>query len=44
MIQNMNKFMVLIDDMDQILKSNKDYLVGVWIENAKQWGDHKEER
>ena len=34
----------IMNDMDQLLASRKDYLLGVWLEDAKRWGETKTEK
>jgi len=38
-----NKFTALIEDMDRLLATRKDFLLGRWIADARKWGmDEKE--
>ena len=37
-------FLELIDDMDQLLGTRKEFLLGAWIEDAKRWGRTKSEK
>ncbi len=37
------KFLTLMDDMERLLASRKDFLLGRWLESAKKWGTTPEE-
>jgi alpha-N-acetylglucosaminidase len=39
-----NQFMSLISDFDLLLSSQKEYLLGRWIEDAKRWGENDQEK
>jgi alpha-N-acetylglucosaminidase len=34
-----NRFLQLINDMDELLATRKDFLLGPWINNARTWGN-----
>jgi alpha-N-acetylglucosaminidase len=38
------RFLTLLDDMDQLLATRKDFLLGPWIADARHWGSTKEEK
>ncbi|PWS28601.1 alpha-N-acetylglucosaminidase [Pedobacter yonginense] len=38
------EFIQLIDDMDALLKTRKDFLLGQWLNTAKAWGTNQEEK
>lgn len=38
------RFLDLISDMDELLATRKDFLLGIWLEDAKKWGTNEEER
>ena len=38
------KFIDLIKDFDTLLFTRKEYLLGGWLEDAKRWGETKEEK
>src|SRR5699024_1350938 len=38
------EFITLIDDMDLLLSTNEDFLLGKWLNNAKKWGETREEK
>ncbi|MFC4232483.1 alpha-N-acetylglucosaminidase [Parasediminibacterium paludis] len=38
------QFLALIDDMDQLLATRKDFLLGPWIRDARRWGTTKSEK
>jgi alpha-N-acetylglucosaminidase len=38
------KFLELIDDMNQLMGSRKEFLLGKWIEDARRWGTTTEEK
>jgi alpha-N-acetylglucosaminidase len=37
-------FMQLLTDMDELLGTDPNYLLGSWLEDAKRWGETEEER
>ena len=37
-------YLNLIKDFDVLLSTKKEYLLGVWLEDAKKWGDNKQEK
>jgi alpha-N-acetylglucosaminidase len=37
-------FITLIDDMDQLLATRKDFLLGTWISDARRWGTTPQEK
>lgn len=37
------EFLILLDDMDTLLATHKDFLLGPWLESAKRWGKTQEE-
>lgn len=37
------QFINLLNDMDKLLGSRKDFLLGPWLESAKRWGNNPEE-
>jgi len=37
-------FLQLIDDIDELLATNEEFLLGAWIEDAKRWGQTDAER
>ncbi|MFL5789705.1 MAG: alpha-N-acetylglucosaminidase [Flavisolibacter sp.] len=39
-----NQFLDLIDDLDELLGTRKDYLTGLWINNARAWGTNETEK
>jgi alpha-N-acetylglucosaminidase len=39
-----NQFIALMDDMDKLLATRKDFLLGPWIVDARQWGITTEEK
>ncbi|MFI5154514.1 MAG: alpha-N-acetylglucosaminidase, partial [Chitinophagales bacterium] len=39
-----NEFLKLISDMDDLLGTRKDFLLGPWLSSARQWGTSQEER
>ncbi|MEJ7823161.1 MAG: alpha-N-acetylglucosaminidase C-terminal domain-containing protein, partial [Chitinophagaceae bacterium] len=41
---NAARFIELIADMDDLLSTRKDFLLGNWLEASKSWGTNKEER
>lgn len=38
------QFLSVIDDLDDLLATRKDFLLGVWLNSAKRWGMNEEER
>jgi len=38
------EFIELIDDMDRLLATRKDFLLGPWIADARSWGETDEEK
>lgn len=38
------KYLTLISDFDCLLSTRKEYLLGIWIEEAKSWGESDEEK
>ena len=38
------EFIELIDDMDKLLATRKDFLLGPWIADARSWGETEEEK
>nr|WP_321416243.1 alpha-N-acetylglucosaminidase [uncultured Allomuricauda sp.] len=38
------QFLELILDMDRLLKTRKDFLLGPWLEDARSWGENKNEK
>ncbi|APZ47327.1 alpha-N-acetylglucosaminidase [Polaribacter reichenbachii] len=39
-----NEFIALIDDMDTLLGTRKDFLLGPWIADARSWGQTEQEK
>nr|WP_320023586.1 alpha-N-acetylglucosaminidase [uncultured Draconibacterium sp.] len=39
-----SEFIDLIDDMDRLLATRKDFLLGPWIADARSWGETEEEK
>src|SRR5690606_28883294 len=37
------KFLELLSDLDRLLATRKDFLLGIWIEDAKKWATNAEE-
>jgi alpha-N-acetylglucosaminidase len=37
-----SQFIALIDDLDKLLATRKDFLLGPWISDATRWGEDKE--
>jgi len=37
-------FIALIDDMDKLLATRKDFLLGPWVNDARKWGTNPEEK
>ncbi|MGC9152047.1 MAG: alpha-N-acetylglucosaminidase C-terminal domain-containing protein, partial [Microbacter sp.] len=38
------QFITLIDDMDQLLATRKDFLLGPWLSDARSWGENDREK
>ncbi|SDK66821.1 alpha-N-acetylglucosaminidase [Pedobacter sp. ok626] len=38
------KFIQIIDDMDKLLATRKDFLLGPWVEDARKWGNNESEK
>ena len=38
------EFIELIDDMDKLLATRKDFILGPWIADARSWGETEEEK
>lgn len=38
------QFLILLDDMDRLLATRKDFLLGRWIADAKKWGVNAQEK
>lgn len=38
------KFIQLIDDMDRLLATRKDFMLGPWVSSARQWGETPAEK
>ncbi|MGI8583249.1 MAG: alpha-N-acetylglucosaminidase C-terminal domain-containing protein, partial [Chitinophagaceae bacterium] len=41
---NAARFIEIIEDMDDLLSTRKDFLLGNWLEAAKSWGTNNEEK
>lgn len=41
--EHSKRFLVLLDDMERLLASRKDFLLGKWLESAKSWGTNPQE-
>jgi alpha-N-acetylglucosaminidase len=39
-----SKFLQLIDDMDRLLATRKDFMLGPWVSDARQWGESPAEK
>ncbi len=39
-----DEFLELIDDLDELLATREEFLLGSWLEDAKQWGETDAER
>lgn len=37
-------FLAMLDDMDRLLATRKDFLLGKWLADAKAWGTNQQER
>ena len=42
--RNTTEFLELIDDMDKLMATRKDFLLGVWLNDAKKWGTNDAEK
>lgn len=42
--QGTARFLELIHDLDELLATRPEFLLGAWLENAKRWGETAEER
>lgn len=42
--QSCTEFLALIDDLDRLLATRKDFLLGPWIADARSWGQTPEEK
>jgi alpha-N-acetylglucosaminidase len=42
--QYSRQFITLIEDMDQLLATQKDFLLGPWIADARRWGTNDKEK
>jgi len=38
------QFITLIEDMDRLLASRKDFLLGPWVAGARKWGNNEKEK
>lgn len=38
------QFLVMLDDLDRLLATRKDFLLGRWLEDAKSWGTNEQEK
>ena len=38
------QFITLIDDMDKLLATRKDFLLGPWVASARKWGNNDKEK
>jgi len=38
------KFIQLIDDLDKLLATRKDFMLGPWVSDARKWGTNPEEK
>ncbi len=38
------KFIALIEDMDKLLATRKDFLLGPWVADARKWGENNQEK
>jgi len=43
-IKQSDAFLQLISDLDELLATRKDFLLGKWLNDAKRWGTSKEEK
>ena len=39
-----NQYLQLINDLDKLLATRKDFLLGPWIANARKWGENDQEK
>lgn len=39
-----NRFLALFDDMDELLATRCEFLLGVWLDHAMRWADDEKER
>jgi alpha-N-acetylglucosaminidase len=39
-----NQFIELIEDMDRLLATRKDFMLGPWIKDARRWGTNEKEK
>jgi alpha-N-acetylglucosaminidase len=39
-----NQFIALIEDMDKLLATRKDFMLGPWINDARKWGTNEKEK
>ena len=39
-----NRFITLIEDMDKLLATRKDFLLGAWVSDAREWGANPVEK
>lgn len=39
-----NQFIKLIEDMDRLLATRKDFLLGPWVADARKWGNNEKEK
>ena len=42
--QDSEEFLILLDDMETMLATRQDFLLGNWLEDAKKWGTTKAEK
>lgn len=38
------RFLLLIDDLDRLLATRKDFLLGPWVRDARSWGETEKEK
>jgi alpha-N-acetylglucosaminidase len=38
------QFLTLIDDMDKLVATRKDFLLGPWVSSARKWGNNEKEK
>lgn len=43
-LQYSQQFIILINDMDRLLATRKDFMLGPWLSAAKKWGQHNQEK
>lgn len=41
--QRTTEFLALIDDMDKLMGTRKDFLLGIWLNDAKKWATNESE-